>query len=1133
MSSSSGSDRSGVVKTGLRRRVASNKVKTSSASKVSAYTRICGSPLDKFCESLLCWNILDKFTTTASTVEPVAKKISKDDVKASDDVEEVNRDANKKLKDHYSSYDEYLLVYDSIILEEIRAGVVSTISNKASKLRKEVVFCSNFDTITANSGNLVQLNCTLDSSSNHTKKDHSKGGFGSGSGIGIGSMDLVLLSKQHIPNLVNFDANTIHKEDCMLALVTSTHRGIQLKVFNSSWDCIKSTISSTERSLVRLNNKQEREQKKVIAEFHNSTIEKEMASVASQPTNRNGKRGITQISTDAVSFGTTAKSNSKQIGSGTGNILKLNGQTMFRLHCTVLDSLISPWREYLAVHELEQAPLFKSVLAPHQNNYIDLPDTPPNASDKHLSFEGFPESGSMSTSLQQSDIDVEEVQSSLFSFQPLEAVDNEKVTTDIETNITNKISLPGLPESFASILRLQLNKSQQIAVRSAYTNDGFVLVQGPPGTGKTSTVVAILNCIHFIEYQEYYKKCVNTVLTLDNMKVRNPKNHPKPWLDIIAQLNKLKPHILVTAPSNVAVDNIIERIMDKGFIDGTGRPYNPNMLRIGRGGSPKIASVSMEEIAEQEQLTSLDESMRLQAIHDVERNMIDIVFQLQHSQMLLITLASTFKAYPLPEGWELRVNMETGQPYWVNHNRQCVSCSPPTEYDLQDPSNENSDEIQIKSENIIVSDPTKWKLSGCTIDTIPEYQAFSYKLTQELEELERLHLFNNRCKARLDPVRHGGVSAVKNVVETSIIDGAHLVFTTLNGAGHPCLESTRFKIAVIDEAGQCVEPSTLIALRRGCERCVMVGDPAQLPATIFSNEAKAIGYDRSMFERLVATGHQVIMLNTQYRMAPEISKFPSKMFYNGKLKDGKSVVDNSKVPSYIKVTSKSNVVPLHGVTLENGGKVEQSDLMTPLLEHLMFFDVKSEESQGKMSRSNTQEVHMCVKLLRLLVAEAYKFNNGSLGSIGIITPYAEQLLALKKSFQMNSIVTGMELSNLLDPRMRDNIPQNQCIGNCLDIELNTVDGFQGREKDIILISCVRANDQGSIGFLSDKRRMNVALTRAKYGMFVIGNSLTLKGNEMWKKFIEHTEEQKVLYSFENIQQLNLGKEIKDQQCKRN
>ena len=184
----------------------------------------------------------------------------------------------------------------------------------------------------------------------------------------------------------------------------------------------------------------------------------------------------------------------------------------------------------------------------------------------------------------------------------------------------------------------------------------------------------------------------------------------------------------------------------------------------------------------------------------------------------------------------------------------------------------------------------------------------------------------------------------------------------------------------------------------------------------------------------------------------------------------------------------------------------------PVLHPFMFFDVQSAESQDSMSRFNALEVEVCVKLLKFLILEAFRINNGTLGPIGIITPYAEQLSKLRRAFRDSGISSGTQLSALL-PMVGTTQSIHQHGLHDLDIELNTVDGFQGKEKDIIIISCVRANDHGSIGFLSDKRRMNVALTRAKHGLFVVGNASTLRGNDTWKSFIEHVEDNDQLYSF--------------------
>jgi hypothetical protein len=165
----------------------------------------------------------------------------------------------------------------------------------------------------------------------------------------------------------------------------------------------------------------------------------------------------------------------------------------------------------------------------------------------------------------------------------------------------------------------------------------------------------------------------------------------------------------------------------------------------------------------------------------------------------------------------------------------------------------------------------------------------------------------------------------------------------------------------------------------------------------------------------------------------------------------------------------------------------------------MFFNLSTsrDELSSSQSRVNLEEVRFCCRLVDCLLKEANRFQRASPGSIGIITPYSEQQQKLRSEIGR-----------------RFQCSHNK--GGVLDIEVNTVDGFQGKEKDIIIISTVRGNDNGSIGFLSDKRRMNVALTRAKLGLFVVGHAATLSQcNIMWRDFVNHADKNGVLIWCEN------------------
>jgi senataxin len=333
-------------------------------------------------------------------------------------------------------------------------------------------------------------------------------------------------------------------------------------------------------------------------------------------------------------------------------------------------------------------------------------------------------------------------------------------------------------------------------------------------------------------------------------------------------------------------------------------------------------------------------------------------------------------------------------------------------------------------------------------------------------------------------------------------------------AGHPCLEGSCFPVVICDEAAQCVEVSTLIPLRHGAVQCVMVGDHKQLSATTFSKESAVKGFDISLFERLQTAVDEdqcqgkcvdgAVMLNTQYRMLPEICRFPSRTFYRNELKDG----DNVKAPFY---------APSY---LDSRGEVGQSgSSLGVFLKPFLFFDLlESKESFVSASSSycNKQEALLCVNLVQQVITESLRMQC-KIGSIGIITPYQEQLTELKSCFlqYQNGLLPSkcahakLNTDTLEEGEVEseeDIAPSVSLDFSEYDIEMNTVDAFQGREKDIIIFSCVRANSAGNIGFLSDKRRMNVALTRARFGLYVIGSADTLRRSYIWNSLILHASE---------------------------
>jgi hypothetical protein len=340
----------------------------------------------------------------------------------------------------------------------------------------------------------------------------------------------------------------------------------------------------------------------------------------------------------------------------------------------------------------------------------------------------------------------------------------------------------------------------------------------------------------------------------------------------------------------------------------------------------------------------------------------------------------------------------------------------------------------------------------------------SHELNRDLiEEIERNEKLSRRIKGMRGGKEKGlahrdlsrgwkEVRRLERQIRDDILDRAQVLCCTCIGSGHDLLDGRSFSRVLIDEATQATEPASLVPLVKGSRQIVLVGDHRQLPPTVISRRAEKGGLGRSLFERLVEMGIAPLMLTTQYRMHPSISDFPNNRFYDGKLEDG---VDRSD--------------------REAPAGMLWPDWDAPLA----FLPVEGEEllSPDGASKENSVEASWVVKILMGLIEEG----GLEFSSIGIITPYAGQVRAI-----------------------RDMIPESM-----QDVEVRTVDGYQGREKDVIIFSCVRSNPDGNVGFLSDRRRLNVALTRSRRGLIVVGNPETLRHDDNWRAWIDHIRSSKL------------------------
>ncbi|RLN33906.1 uncharacterized protein C2845_PM03G01890 [Panicum miliaceum] len=579
---------------------------------------------------------------------------------------------------------------------------------------------------------------------------------------------------------------------------------------------------------------------------------------------------------------------------------------------------------------------------------------------------------------------------------------------------SGKVHLDRLAHPLREVLKSSYNESQLQAVSiaigstSSKTNFDLSLIQGPPGTGKTRTIVAIVSALLSLHADNPYKlprnESVNsTDCTKPRAKIIQSAAVTRAWQDaaLAKQLEKdsrtecpgtserfAKGRALICAQSNAAVDELVSRLSE-GLYGADGKMYRPYIVRVGN--------------------------------------------------------AKTVHSNSLPFFIDTLVEQRLSDELKTNNDGKNSSDA------------ESSSSLRANLEKIV--------------DRIRHYESRAKLI--ESDKMALLYLMEMRKISAELATAHAREKKIadenkflKHKVRKSILREAEIIVTTLSGCGGDihgvCSETASsnkygtfsehalFDVVVIDEAAQALEPATLIPLQllksRGT-KCIMVGDPKQLPATVMSGLASKFLYECSMFERLQRAGYPVIMLTKQYRMHPEISRFPSLHFYENKLLDGAEMAEKS-------------------------ASFHDHDYLGPY----MFFDIADgREHCGK----NAATQSLC--------------NESEADAALAILTYLKKRLT---SFFGPEIVAAMEI--------------------------NTVDGFQGREVDILVLSTVRASNSSdythrtgearSIGFVADVRRMNVALTRARLSLWIVGNARTLRTNSHWDSLVQNAEERNLFIS---------------------
>ena len=340
--------------------------------------------------------------------------------------------------------------------------------------------------------------------------------------------------------------------------------------------------------------------------------------------------------------------------------------------------------------------------------------------------------------------------------------------------------------------------------------------------------------------------------------------------------------------------------------------------------------------------------------------------------------------------------------------------------------------------------------------TAEEYfkMAGKYKRVFNREERVQRQMYYQQAKQIMRDA-----NTLEDYIIQSLFDKAQVIACTPVVSSGRMMRSRHFSTLFIDEAAQALEPMCWIPITRA-ERVIFAGDHFQLPPTVKSKKAEAEGLKETLFERCMHIDNISVMLNTQYRMHENIMNFSNHKFYKGELKADDSV--KNTLLSY---------------------NEEETFLHTPVdfidTSGCSFDDIMNPES---LSHSNPDEAALLIKHLKLLLNE-YQISSQEILTVGIISPYKEQVQYLTQLVEEDDDFKTFPIK----------------------LAIKTIDGFQGQERDIIYISLVRSNETAEIGFLSDIRRMNVALTRAKKKLVVIGNSATLANHLFYKDFIEYCE----------------------------
>jgi senataxin len=587
----------------------------------------------------------------------------------------------------------------------------------------------------------------------------------------------------------------------------------------------------------------------------------------------------------------------------------------------------------------------------------------------------------------------------------------------------------------------------------------FVLIQGPPGTGKTHTVRGVLNVWHLVAFQRYYESMVQHVLPhvlpLGVQGGAIYSNHATtsaaaPGSNSLPLTQTQQFDMLRKAGNNSNSKNSTSARLGATFA-----ATKPRILIC----TPSNAACD-ELMARVMALGFCDGSGTIYRPNIVRAGADDSVVAPAVRERSLRSLVARYR--------------DMSQPEW---QRRCADTAAKMALAEQ--------EVAALEASLERCRPGQ-EASSTARRLVDRVQA-AHRLRREVERLEAARDLvwgsGGGGGERGDDTTQAATYRAETELEALLLSEAEMVFATLSSTQRKVFKAVAakypFSTVLIDEAGQSSEVAALQPLSFGAKQVVLVGDPQQLPATILSEAAKSVMMERSLFERLQAQGCPVVLLTVQYRMHPEIRSFPSRHFYENKLEDAPSVVE---LPPEV----------YHSHTL---------------FKPYAVFDVARGREQRRQgaggSLSNAAEAELAACLYASLRSEVLKQHNKTCAtisnatgftsspakvSVAVITPYREQRAVLRQTF-----ISVCGSADVLK-----------------EVAIETVDSYQGRQVDIVILSCVRAGATGGLGFVNDIRRLNVAITRARRSLWVLGSVATLRSNVEWRALLDDAEERGVV-----------------------